>query len=131
VVAPQRETRNVRELTTTLNVEGKQVTFLVDTGATRSTLKQGEIKNLPLSGDLVSVVGVSGRREDIPISETHSDEFVGKRFAMQNGVYDNVQARGSLHRYPASLAGRSDDPHDGRTRTGSLLVADCVTGGKR
>jgi len=110
VVAPQREARNVRELTTTLNVEGKQVTFLVDTGATRSTLKQGEIKNLP---------------------QTHSDEFVGKRFAMQNGVYDNVQARGSLHRYPASLAGRSDDPHDGRTRTGSLLVADCVTGGKR
>jgi len=69
VVAPQREARNIRELTTTLNVEGKQVTFLVDTGATRSTLKQGEIKNLPLSGDLVSVVGVSGRREDIPISD--------------------------------------------------------------
>jgi len=41
----------------------------VDTGATRSTLKQGEIKNLPLSGNSVKVVGVSGLREDIPVSD--------------------------------------------------------------
>ena len=63
MVAPQREARNIRELTTTLNVEGKQVTFLVDTGATRSTLKQGEIKNLPLSGDLATTLKSSSLTE--------------------------------------------------------------------
>ncbi|KAJ1157350.1 hypothetical protein NDU88_010064, partial [Pleurodeles waltl] len=42
-------------------VMGHRVSFLGDTGATRSTVKSAEVPNLPLSGRTVQVVGVANQ----------------------------------------------------------------------
>ncbi|KAJ1117546.1 hypothetical protein NDU88_005745 [Pleurodeles waltl] len=55
-------------------VMGHCVSFLVDTGATRSTVKSSEVPNLPLSGRTVQVVGVANRHltnsitDPVPVS---------------------------------------------------------------
>ncbi|KAJ1177910.1 hypothetical protein NDU88_003162 [Pleurodeles waltl] len=50
-------------------VMGHRVSFLVDTGATRSTVKSSEVPNLPLSGRTVQVVGVANRHLTNPITD--------------------------------------------------------------
>ncbi|KAJ1211130.1 hypothetical protein NDU88_006491 [Pleurodeles waltl] len=50
-------------------VMGHCVSFLVDTGATRSTVRSIEVPNLPLSGRTVQVVGVANRHLTNPITD--------------------------------------------------------------
>ncbi|KAJ1119866.1 hypothetical protein NDU88_008051 [Pleurodeles waltl] len=50
-------------------VMGHRVSFLVDTGATRSTVRSIEVPNLPLSGRTVQVVGVANRYLTNPITD--------------------------------------------------------------
>ncbi|KAJ1105885.1 hypothetical protein NDU88_003289 [Pleurodeles waltl] len=50
-------------------VMGHRVSFLVDTGATRSTVKSSEVPNLPLSGRTVQVVGVANRHLTNPMTD--------------------------------------------------------------
>ncbi|KAJ1124958.1 hypothetical protein NDU88_003401 [Pleurodeles waltl] len=50
-------------------VMGHRVSFLVDTGATRSTVRSIEVPNLPLSGRTVQVVGVANRHLTNPITD--------------------------------------------------------------
>ncbi|KAJ1219184.1 hypothetical protein NDU88_006755 [Pleurodeles waltl] len=50
-------------------VMGYKVSFLVDTGATCSTVRSIEVPNLPLSGRTVQVVGVENRQLTNPIKE--------------------------------------------------------------
>ncbi|KAJ1176374.1 hypothetical protein NDU88_001656 [Pleurodeles waltl] len=50
-------------------VMGHRVSFLVDTGATRSTVRSIEVPNLPLSGRTVRVVGVANRYLTNPITD--------------------------------------------------------------
>ncbi|KAJ1155764.1 hypothetical protein NDU88_008493 [Pleurodeles waltl] len=49
------------------NVMGHKVSFLVDTGATRSTVRSAEVPKLPLSGRTVKVVGVANHLLTNPI----------------------------------------------------------------
>ncbi|KAJ1129224.1 hypothetical protein NDU88_007595 [Pleurodeles waltl] len=50
-------------------VMGHRVSFLVDTGATRSTVRSIEVPNLPLSGRTVQVVGVANWYLTNPITD--------------------------------------------------------------
>ncbi|KAJ1090286.1 hypothetical protein NDU88_003421 [Pleurodeles waltl] len=50
-------------------VMGHRVSFLVDTGATHSTVRSIEVPNLPLSGRTVQVVGVANRHLMNPITD--------------------------------------------------------------
>ncbi|KAJ1093264.1 hypothetical protein NDU88_006369 [Pleurodeles waltl] len=50
-------------------VMGHRVSFLVDTGATRSTVRSIEVPNFPLSGRTVQVVGVANRYLTNPITD--------------------------------------------------------------
>ncbi|KAJ1105190.1 hypothetical protein NDU88_002598 [Pleurodeles waltl] len=50
-------------------VMGHSVSFLVDRGATRSTVRSIEVPNLPLSGRTVQVVGVANRYLTNPITD--------------------------------------------------------------
>ncbi|KAJ1207901.1 hypothetical protein NDU88_003291 [Pleurodeles waltl] len=50
-------------------VMGRKVSFLVDTGATRSTVRSAEVLNLPLSGRTVQVVGVVNKHLTNPIAD--------------------------------------------------------------
>ncbi|KAJ1135458.1 hypothetical protein NDU88_001898 [Pleurodeles waltl] len=54
-------------------VEGKEmghkVSFLVDTGATRSTVRSAEVPKLPLSGRTIRVVGVANQYLTNPITD--------------------------------------------------------------
>ena len=43
-------------------VNGHQVSFLIDTGARRSTVCSAEVPNLTLSGKQIQVVGISNRQ---------------------------------------------------------------------
>ncbi|XP_048882317.1 uncharacterized protein LOC125749268 [Brienomyrus brachyistius] len=43
-----------------LTIEGKEIPFLVDTGATRSTIKKGEVPGVRTTGKTVKVTGASG-----------------------------------------------------------------------
>ncbi|KAJ1098686.1 hypothetical protein NDU88_003793 [Pleurodeles waltl] len=50
-------------------VMGHKVSFLVDTGATRSTVSSAEVPKLPLSGRTVKVVGVANQLLTNPITD--------------------------------------------------------------
>ncbi|KAJ1141256.1 hypothetical protein NDU88_007590 [Pleurodeles waltl] len=49
-------------------VMGHKVSFLVDTGATRSTVRSAEVPKLPLSGRTIKVVGVANQLLTNPIT---------------------------------------------------------------
>ena len=49
-------------------VNGHPVSFLIDTGATRSTVRTAEVPNLPLSGKQVQVVVISNKQLLNPVS---------------------------------------------------------------
>ncbi|XP_078521675.1 uncharacterized protein LOC144790911 [Lissotriton helveticus] len=51
------------------DVDGHPTTFLVDTGASRSTVRSAVVPNLPLSGQTIQVVGVANRRMTNPLTE--------------------------------------------------------------
>ncbi|KAJ1208196.1 hypothetical protein NDU88_003582 [Pleurodeles waltl] len=48
---------------------GYKVSFLVDTGATRSTVRSAEVPKLPLSGRIIRVVGVANQYLTNPITD--------------------------------------------------------------
>ncbi|KAJ1214748.1 hypothetical protein NDU88_002365 [Pleurodeles waltl] len=50
-------------------VMGHKVSFLVDTGATRSTVRSAEVPKLPLSGHTIRVVGVANQYLTNPITD--------------------------------------------------------------
>ncbi|KAJ1192662.1 hypothetical protein NDU88_001968 [Pleurodeles waltl] len=50
-------------------VMGYKVSFLVDTGATRSTVRSAEVPRLPLSGRTIRVVGVANQYLTNPITD--------------------------------------------------------------
>ncbi|KAJ1193434.1 hypothetical protein NDU88_002732 [Pleurodeles waltl] len=50
-------------------VMGHKVSFLVDTGATRSTVRSAEVPKLPLSGRTIRVVGVANQYLTNPITD--------------------------------------------------------------
>ncbi|KAJ1160136.1 hypothetical protein NDU88_000638 [Pleurodeles waltl] len=50
-------------------VMGHKVSFLVDTGATRSTVRSAEVPKLPLSGRTVKVAGVANQLLTNPITD--------------------------------------------------------------
>ncbi|KAJ1138389.1 hypothetical protein NDU88_004775 [Pleurodeles waltl] len=50
-------------------VMGHKVSFLVDTGATRSTVRSAEVLKLPLSGRTIRVVGVANQYLTNPITD--------------------------------------------------------------
>ena len=52
----------------TLTTEGRKIPFLVDTGATKSAIRESDLPNAPLSREQVNV-GVSGIALAIPLSE--------------------------------------------------------------
>jgi len=58
----------------TLTTEGRKIPFLVDTGATKSAIRESDLPNAPLSREQVNVVGVSGIAMAIPLSEQLSVE---------------------------------------------------------
>ncbi|KAJ1131716.1 hypothetical protein NDU88_010049 [Pleurodeles waltl] len=82
-------------------VEGRvmdhRVSFLVDTGATRSTVRSIEVPNLPLSGRTVQVVGVANRHLTNPITDP-----VQVRIGNYQGLHDFVVCDTS----PIALLGR-------------------------
>jgi len=53
----------------TLKIEGQEIPFLVDTGATKSALRKSDFPNAPLSRERVKVVGMSGVACTIPLTE--------------------------------------------------------------
>ena len=53
----------------TLTIEGREILFLVDTGATKSAIRKIDFPNAPLSHEQVKVVGVSCVAMVIPLSE--------------------------------------------------------------
>uniref|UniRef100_UPI00358E1EFB uncharacterized protein n=1 Tax=Myxine glutinosa TaxID=7769 RepID=UPI00358E1EFB len=57
------------EPTMMLDVEGRQLEFLVDTGATRSTINKGQLPSLRPTARNVQILGVSGLPQALPISE--------------------------------------------------------------
>ncbi|KAJ1192348.1 hypothetical protein NDU88_001658 [Pleurodeles waltl] len=78
-------------------VMGHRVSFLVDTGATRSTVRSIEVPNLPLSGRTVQVVGVANRYLTNPITNP-----VQVRIGNYQGSHKFVVCDSS----PISLLGR-------------------------
>ncbi|KAJ1175251.1 hypothetical protein NDU88_000539 [Pleurodeles waltl] len=78
-------------------VMGHRVSFLVDTGATRSTVRSIEVPNLPLSGRTVQVVGVANRYLTNPITDP-----VQVRIGNYQGSHKFVVCDSS----PISLLGR-------------------------
>ncbi|KAJ1191684.1 hypothetical protein NDU88_001000 [Pleurodeles waltl] len=78
-------------------VMGHRVSFLVDTGATRSTVRSVEVPNLPLSGRTVQVVGVANRYLTNPITDP-----VQVRIGNYEGSHKFVVCDSS----PISLLGR-------------------------
>ena len=53
----------------TLKIEGQEIPFLVDTGATKSALRKSDFPDAPLSRERVKVVGMSGVAMSIPRTE--------------------------------------------------------------
>ncbi|XP_072557235.1 uncharacterized protein [Paramormyrops kingsleyae] len=43
-----------------LRVEGREILFLVDTGATRSTIREVEVSGVPTTGRTIKIIGASG-----------------------------------------------------------------------
>ena len=83
-----------------LTIEGRQIPFLVDTGATKSAIRRSDLPNTPLSREQVNVVGVSGVAMAIPLSEQLRVEVgplsAQHEFLMAAGTLTNLLGRDLL-----------------------------------
>ena len=97
------------EPTYTLNVSGKELSFLVDTGATRSIIAVKELPRVEKSRNSAQVVGLGGKIQTLdtttqlpvrcgPLQEKHAillttsklvSKLVRSRFAMKVRMHDS------------------------------------------
>ncbi|KAJ1081612.1 hypothetical protein NDU88_001790 [Pleurodeles waltl] len=88
-------------------VMGHKVSFLVDTGATRSTVRSAEVPKLPLSGCTVKVVGVADQLLTNPITDPVQVElgtFQGlPRFVVCNSSPVSLLERDLLYKTRCSI----------------------------
>ncbi|KAJ1101291.1 hypothetical protein NDU88_006363 [Pleurodeles waltl] len=78
-------------------VMGHKVSFLVDTGATRSTVRSAEVPKLPLSGHTIKVVGVANQLLTNPITDPVQVEI---------GTFQGLHRFVVCDSSPVSLLGR-------------------------
>uniref|UniRef100_A0A8C9TLE4 ribonuclease H n=1 Tax=Scleropages formosus TaxID=113540 RepID=A0A8C9TLE4_SCLFO len=114
-----------------LEVDGRKIKFLVDTGATRSTLRSKEAQGAPTSGQFANVVGAAGLTHflaetlPLPVSSPKTSHVVHHAFLLSDFCPVNLLGRDLLAKLDVRIQVIKDSTHLSSPSLG-LLLGDCV-----